>query len=119
MRDVSRQGLTRKNPHRLPRPAVNLLVTLLGVANAVNIAADLAAMGEALRLVVGGPTLLYALAFGLACLIAEIFIPYHRYASYLKLLTLVLLVYVVAAFSVQIPWGKVLVSTFVPNLSLD
>jgi Mn2+/Fe2+ NRAMP family transporter len=76
-------------------------------------------MAEALRLVVGGPTLLYALAFGLACLIAEIFIPYHRYASYLKLLTLVLLVYVVAAFSVQIPWGKVLASTFVPTVSLD
>jgi Mn2+/Fe2+ NRAMP family transporter len=49
----------------------------------------------------------------------EIFIPYHRYAGYLKFLTLVLLFYVVAAFSVQIPWDSVLVSTFAPKVSLD
>lgn len=115
----TRQGLTRSIAHRLPRPAVILLVALLVVANTINIAADLAAMGEALRLVIGGPGLFYALAFGLACLIAETFIPYHNYAGYLKFLTLVLLFYVAAAFSVQIPWGRVLVSTFVPMVSLD
>jgi Mn2+/Fe2+ NRAMP family transporter len=76
-------------------------------------------MGEGLRLVIGGPALFYALAFGLACLLAEVFIPYHRYAGFLKFLTLVLLVYVVAAFSVQIPWGEVLISTFVPTVSFD
>ena len=115
----TRQGLARNIAGRLPRWAVIALVMLLVVANTINIAADLAAMGEALRLVVGGPALFYALAFGLACLLAEVFIPYHRYAGFLKFLTLVLLVYVVAAFSVQIPWGEVLLSTFVPTLSLD
>ena len=40
------------------------------------------------------PALLYAMLFGAQCLIAEVFIPYHRYAGYLKLLTSVLLVYV-------------------------
>ena len=115
----TRQGLARNIAGRLPRWAVIALVMLLVVANTINIAADLAAMGEALRLVVGGPALFYALAFGLACLLAEVFIPYHRYAGFLKFLTLVLLVYVVAAFSVQIPWGEVLISTFVPTVSLD
>ena len=67
---------------------------LLVVANTINIAADLAAMGEALRLVVGGPVLIYALAFGFVCLTAEIFIPYHRYASYLKFLTFILLLFI-------------------------
>ena len=115
----TRQGLARNIADRLPRWAVIALVILLVVANTINIAADLAAMGEALRLVMGGPALFYALAFGLACLLAEVFIPYHRYAGFLKFLTLVLLVYVVAAFSVQIPWGEVLISTFVPTVSLD
>ena len=115
----TRQGLARNIAGRLPRWAVIALVMLLVVANTINIAADLAAMGEALRLVIGGPALFYALAFGLACLLAEVFIPYHRYAGFLKFLTLVLLVYVVAAFSVQIPWGEVLISTFVPTVSLD
>jgi NRAMP (natural resistance-associated macrophage protein)-like metal ion transporter len=115
----TRQGLARNIADRLPRWAVIALVVLLVVANTINIAADLAAMGEGLRLVIGGPALFYALAFGLACLLAEVFIPYHRYAGFLKFLTLVLLVYVLAAFSVQIPWGEVLISTFVPTVSLD
>ena len=83
------------------------LVASLLVANTINIAADLAAMGEALRLVAGGSAVAFAVLFGIACLIAEVFIPYHRYAGYLKLLTLVLLFYVAAAFSVHIPWGEV------------
>jgi NRAMP (natural resistance-associated macrophage protein)-like metal ion transporter len=115
----TRQGLARNATRQLPRSAVIFLVTLLVIANTINIAADLGAMGEALQLVIGGPALLYSVAFGLSCLIAEIFIPYHRYAGYLKFLTLVLLFYVAAAFSVHIPWGTVLVSTFVPKLSLD
>jgi Mn2+/Fe2+ NRAMP family transporter len=76
-------------------------------------------MGEALKLAVSGPATLYAMLFGLGCLIAEVFIPYHHYAGYLKLLTSVLLVYVAAAFSLHIAWGTVLGSLLVPTLSLD
>jgi Mn2+/Fe2+ NRAMP family transporter len=89
------------------------------VANTINIAADLAAMGEAVNLVAGGPSVIYAVGFGVACLVAEIFIPYHRYAGFLKFLTLALLIYVAVAFSVDIPWGQVLRTTLLPTLSLD
>jgi len=115
----TRRGLARNIGQQFPRVVLYLLVALLVAANTINIAADVAAMGQALRLVIGGPALFYALAFGLICLITEIFIPYHRYAAFLKFLTLVLLVYVIAAFSIHIPWGKVIVSTFVPALSFD
>lgn len=115
----TRRGLAYNIGRRLPPLVLYALVALLVVANTINIAADLAAMGEALRLVVGGPALVFALAFGLGCLIAEVFIPYHRYAGYLKFLTLVLLVYVAAAFSVHVRWATVLESMLVPTLSLD
>ena len=115
----TRRGLTRNLAHVVPQPLVYLLIALLAAANTINIAADLAAMGEAVRLVVGGSTLVYALGFGIACLIAEVFIPYHTYAGYLKFLSLVLLVYVAAAFSVTLSWSEVLSATFVPSLSLD
>jgi Mn2+/Fe2+ NRAMP family transporter len=72
-----------------------------------------------LRLVVGGPQLVYIALFGIGCLIAEILIPYHTYSRYLKTLTLVLFAYVVAAFTIRIPWGEVLAATFLPRLSLD
>ncbi|MBL8688924.1 MAG: divalent metal cation transporter [Rhodospirillaceae bacterium] len=113
------RGLARNIGTRLPRQAVTLLVGLLLAANTINIAADLAAMGEAVNLVVGGPSVIYAVGFGVACLVAEIFIPYHRYAGFLKFLTLALLIYVAVAFSVDIPWGQVLQTTLLPTLSFD
>jgi Mn2+/Fe2+ NRAMP family transporter len=95
------------------------LVALLVVANTINIAADLAAMGEALKLVIGGPQIFYALVFGGICVVLEVAIPYHRYAALLKFIALVLLVYVAAAFSVQVPWGQVARATLIPKVSLD
>jgi Mn2+/Fe2+ NRAMP family transporter len=94
-------------------------VASLLIANTINIAADLAAMGEALRLVAGGSALVFAAIFGIVCLIAEVLIPYHRYAGLLKFMTMVLLFYVAAAFSVHVPWGEVARTTFLPNLKLD
>jgi Mn2+/Fe2+ NRAMP family transporter len=75
-------------------------------------------MGDALRLVIGGPAVVYAIGFGVLCLVAEIVIPYHRYAGYLKYLTFVLLVYVATAFTVKMPWGTVLRATLLPDFSL-
>src|SRR6186997_2125050 len=115
----SRRGLARNLAQQLPSPALYGLVAMLVVANTINIAADLAAMAEALRLVVGGPVLIYAAGFGLACLTVEVFVPYDRYAGYLKFLTLVLLVYVAAAFSVGVPWDRVIASTLAPAVLLD
>jgi len=115
----TKKGLAANIAKRLPRPVLLLLVALLVIANTVNIAADLAAMGEVLRLVVGGWSILYALAFGVACLLAEIAVPYHSYAGYLKFLTWTLFAYVVTAFLVHVPWGEVLRSTLLPSISLN
>ena len=112
-------GLAKNIAQQLPRPIVYAVVALLVVANTINIAADLAAMGDSLRLVIDGPAVLYAVVFGLACLVAEVFIPYHRYAGYLKFLTMVLFAYVAVAFSIHVPWGAVAIATVVPSVSLD
>jgi Mn2+/Fe2+ NRAMP family transporter len=56
----TRRGLSRNIARVLPPFALYVLVTLLLVANTINIAADLAAMGEALRLVTGGSALVFA-----------------------------------------------------------
>jgi Mn2+/Fe2+ NRAMP family transporter len=115
----TRRGLAANIATTLPRWVLLLLVALLVVANTVNIAADLAAMGAVTSLVIGGPALLYGVIFGLGCLTAEILIPYHLYAGYLKFLTWALFVYAATAFTVAVPWLRVLYSTFLPSLSLD
>ena len=116
---VTGQGLTANLDKAMPRGLLYSIVGLLLIANTLNIAADIAAMGDALRLVVGGPVLVYIALFGIGCLAAEILIPYHTYSGYLKALTLVLFAYVATAFTVRIPWGQVLAATFVPRLSWD
>ncbi|MEZ0169096.1 NRAMP family divalent metal transporter [Microvirga sp. TS319] len=114
---VTGRGIVANARTIYPRPVVLALVALLCGANIINIAADLAAMGEALRMLVGGPPHVYAAVFGLFCLVLEVFISYRRYAPYLKCLTLVLFAYVAAAFSVDVPWREVLAATVLPHFS--
>jgi len=91
------------------------VVLLMLVANTINIGADIGAMGDALRLLVGGPALGYAVGFALLCVILEVFIHYQKYAAYLKWLTLVLFSYVATAFVVHVPWGTALRQTVIPS----
>jgi len=114
---VTGQGLAANLGKTMPAVLLHGIVGLLLIANTLNLAADIAAMGDALRLVIGGPELVYIAAFGIGCLAAEILIPYHSYSRYLKALTLVLFAYVAAAFTIRVPWGEVVAATFVPRLS--
>jgi NRAMP (natural resistance-associated macrophage protein)-like metal ion transporter len=116
---VTGQGLAANLDKAMPRSVLHGIVGLLLIANTLNLAADIAAMGDALRLVAGGPLLVYIALFGIGCLTAEILIPYHAYSRYLKTLTLVLFAYVATAFTIRIPWGQVMVATFIPRLSWD
>src|SRR6202011_4910300 len=81
------------------------LVSMLVMDNTFNIAADLAAMGEALSLVIGGLDREHALIFAATSVLMQVFVRYRRYAPVLKCLTLVLFLYVATAFTVHIPWG--------------
>jgi NRAMP (natural resistance-associated macrophage protein)-like metal ion transporter len=94
------------------------IVILLLVANVINIAADIAAMGEAARLVTGfGSAHLYSLGFGVLCLSLQVFLPYASYVRYLKWLTLGLLAYVATVFAVKLPWLEVLTRTVWPHFT--
>src|ERR1700722_7797588 len=95
------------------------LVGLLLIANVINLGADLGAMGSALQLVVGGPALLYTVAFGVISVTGAVALPYKRYAEYLKWTTLVLFVYAATALIVKFPLMPVMLGTFVPSLSFS
>jgi Mn2+/Fe2+ NRAMP family transporter len=102
-----------------PAGLVYGLIGLLLAANTINIGADIAAMGAAAKLIIGGPALLYSAIFAVASVLLEIFISYKRYAPILKWLTLALFAYVGTVFSVHVPWGEALRSTVVPKLALN
>ena len=90
------------------------VVTLLLVANIINLGADLGAMGAALDLLIGGPVQLYMLLFGVVCIVLEVWLSYPRYAAILKWTTLSLFSYVAVVFVADVPWGTALKSLFVP-----
>ena len=87
-------GLAKNIGDIFPKWLVLGLVGLLFAANTINIGANLAAMGAATELVIGGPSHLYTVVFAFVSLLLQMFVPYEQYAQYLKWLTLVLLSYV-------------------------
>lgn len=111
-------GLTKNLSSILPKWIVLLLVFLLFVANTINIGANLAAMGAAAQLVVGGPAIPFTILFALVSLGLQLFISYERYAGYLKWLTLVLLSYVAVLFVAEVDWLAALKGFALPSFPL-
>ncbi len=95
------------------------VVLLLFVANTINIGADLVAMGEAMRLMAGGPVALYAVLFAVVSIVAEIFISYGKYSNLLKWLSISLLSYIITLFFIHIPVKDVLSAVVFPRISFD
>ncbi|WP_395748929.1 Nramp family divalent metal transporter [Prosthecobacter sp.] len=95
------------------------LVILLLIANTINLAADLSAMGAAVKLLIGGPALLYVVVLAGVSVVLQVRIPYSRYAKILRWLCVALFAYVATVFMVKIDWGKAVTGTFIPNLVLD
>ncbi len=114
---VSGCGLAANIRLHYPRWLLYTIVGLLLVANTINIAADLSAMGSALKLILGGQAQLYTVGFGVISLLLQVFIPYSKYVRFLKWLTLALLAYVATVFVVQVPWREVGLRTFLPHIS--
>ena len=113
---VSGHGIARNLRDHYPRPLLWFVVALLLVANTINIAADIGAMGEALRLVIDGPAHWYTVGFGILAVLMQLFLPYQRLAPVLKWLTLSLFAYVAVVFTVNIPWRELFIATIVPPL---
>jgi NRAMP (natural resistance-associated macrophage protein)-like metal ion transporter len=114
---VTGRGIAGNLKHHYPRGIGYAIVMLLVVANVINLGADLGAMGAALKLLIGGPDLLYVAGFGIVTVLLETFSRYSRYVSVLKWLTVSLFAYVAVALVVHVPWGLVGHSLIVPRIT--
>jgi Mn2+/Fe2+ NRAMP family transporter len=115
---VSGKGLAANMKASFPVAIAASVVVLLLVANTLNIAADIAAMGAAAELVTGWPHRLFTIGFALLSLGLQLFVPYHIYVSYLKWLTLSLFAYVGVILLIDVPWAEVTHALVFPNLPL-
>src|SRR5512140_29121 len=72
---VTGHGLAANIRDHFPAWMLHGIVALLVVANTINIAADLGALGNAMELLLGGPAPVYTLLFALISLVLQIFVP--------------------------------------------
>jgi Mn2+/Fe2+ NRAMP family transporter len=116
---VTGKGLAANIKSAFPPIVLKGVVVLLLIANTLNIAADVAAMGEVAELVSGADRHLMTAVFVAVTLLLQIFVPYHRYVFFLKWLTLSLLAYAAVLFTVNVPWAEVALRTVWPKLTLN
>ena len=116
---VTGKGLAANIKSAFPPVVVRGVVLLLLIANTLNIAADVAAMGEVAELVTGVNRHVMTAIVVFGTLALQIFVPYHRYVHFLKWLTLSLLAYAAVLFTVHVPWGEVALRTVWPRFELN
>jgi len=116
---VTGKGLAANIKTAFPPVVLKGVVLLLLIANTLNIAADVAVMGEVAELVSGLDRHLMTAVFVLVTLLLQIFVPYHRYVFFLKWLTLSLLAYAAVLFTVHVPWREVALRTMWPHFNLN
>ena len=114
---VTGKGLAALIKARLPRWVLVLAVMLVAFANTVNIAADLASMSAALRLIIPVNQTIGVILFALLIAVSEIYVPYHRYSRVLRWLCLSLLAYVAVMFVAKVDWAAVANGTLWPQFS--
>jgi NRAMP (natural resistance-associated macrophage protein)-like metal ion transporter len=113
---VSGQGIAANIRRQYSPWILYPLIAMVIAANTVNLGADIGAMGAALKLVIGGPALLYAVLFAIVCASTQVLMSYRRFANALKWLSLVLLSYVATALMIHVPWRQALHATLVPSI---
>ncbi|MET0907506.1 MAG: divalent metal cation transporter [Tardiphaga sp.] len=114
---VTGSGISGNVGRHYPPALLHGIVTLLFIANTINIAADLAAMADATKLLIGGPAMLYVMGFGVLSIGAQIFFDYRRYVAVLKWLTLCLFAYVAALAVVKVDWPAALSGMLLPRIT--
>ena len=112
---VTGMGLAGALRMKFPRWLVGVFSVALLIANTINIAADLAGMGDAAEMLGGGPSQVYEALLGLGICYATVRLRYHQIANALKWLALALFAYVITAFIAKPDWSEVLRSTFMPT----
>jgi Mn2+/Fe2+ NRAMP family transporter len=104
---VTGRGLAYNMAKIMPRWLVISLVTLLFIANTINVGADMSAMGAAAELVFGWGQHTFTIVFAAVSLLLQMFISYQKYARFLMVLTLSLFSYVALVFSLHVDWSAV------------
>jgi NRAMP (natural resistance-associated macrophage protein)-like metal ion transporter len=111
--------LAVKRFQRTGKSMVGVLLIILIIANTLNIAADLVAIGSGVNLLKGGPTWLWALISGGLITVLLVKGTFAHIALVFKVLAGALLVYLVVVVVVTNDWARILLYGVVPHVELN
>jgi len=114
------QGLTSILKQHYPKWVLYVMLLFSFPAIIMNIGADIAGMGAVANLIfpkVGAEY--FSVFFTIVLLISIILFPYHKIASILKYLAMILLVYLIVPFFAKTDWHTVIKATFIPSVHFD
>lgn len=116
---VTGLGLSAVIRRHHSRQLLYIIVGAQVLVNAVNIGADLSGMAESGRLLLPLPYWAWLAITTLVTVPLIVFVPYHRYVRYLRVVGITLLAYVAVAATIRIDWLRVLHETILPHVSLN
>jgi NRAMP (natural resistance-associated macrophage protein)-like metal ion transporter len=116
---VTGKGLAGVILDQYSKKVLYVTVSLLVIANTINIGADLMAMASSAQMLIGLPFIFWLILITASIVILEVFVPYRTYSRILKYLTLTLFSYVLAALVVKLNWGTVLHATVIPHIEFS
>lgn len=117
---VTELGLTGALKKNYPKWVLYLMLLFSFPSIIMNIGADIAGMGAVGNMLFPKIEATYfSVVFTMLLLILIIYLPYHKIASILKYLCIVLMVYLIVPFLYHQDWVEVAKSTFIPTIKFD
>lgn len=116
---VTGHGLAGVIKRHYSKSMLYTAVTLLLIANTINIGANLGAMAASASLLIDLPFVFWLIIMTVIILVLEIFITYKTYVKFLKYLAMSLLAYIATAFVIKVDWVQALRSTLIPHLEFS
>jgi len=117
---VTGQGLAANIKHAYSKKVLYICTFLLFLANTLNIGADLGAMAKAVQLISPNLSFVFLVIFiGILGLLLQVFIPYKKYAKYLKWLVIALFSYVATGLIIHMDWSALLRDGIIPHITFS
>ncbi len=112
-------GLAEAIRTSYPKPVLYFCVSLLFLANTINLGADLGAMAASGQLLLGIPFILWLVLITAVSMALAVFFDYEQYSRVLRYLTLPLFAFVLVPLVSPVDWVQNLRNTLVPSFSFD
>ncbi len=116
---VTNRGLAGVLQKHYKKKTMMIIVSILILANVINIGADLGAMAKSLQLLVHINFYIAAMAFAALIIMLEVLVGYCTYVKILKWLTVSVVAYVITGIIIKPDWNAILAAAVIPSISFN